>query len=149
VAPPALAKTIGKTIVIKPPDKTLSAEQFDPMQGKRAQVVLKDLRKICFVLPEVTEVPQFGFPVWKAGAKTFAQAYSYKANKLQLAFWVGVEQQGMYTQDKRYEIPAYMGHNGWIALDVTKSCNWDEVRALALYSYRHFALKRMLTQLDN
>jgi hypothetical protein len=149
VAPPVLSKAIGTTIVIKPPAKTMSAEQFDPMQGRRAQAVLKELRKICLALPETGEVLQFGFPVWKAGAKTFAQAYSYKENKLQLAFWVGVEQQGLYTQDKRYEIPAYMGHNGWIALDVTKSCNWDEVRALTLYSYRHFALKRMLALLDD
>jgi hypothetical protein len=149
IAPPALAKSIGKTIAIKPPAKTMSAEQFDPMQSKRAQAVLKALRKICLALPEVSETLQFGMPVWKVGKKTFAQAYSYKENKLQLAFWVGIEQQGLYTQDKRYEIPAYMGHNGWIALDVTKSCNWDEVRALALYSYRHFALKRMLTVLDD
>jgi hypothetical protein len=149
VAPPALAKTIGKTVVIKPPTKAMSAEQFDPLQSKRAQAVLKNLREICFSLPEVTEVAQFGFPVWKVGKKTFAQAYSYKENRLQLAFWVGVEQQGLFTQDKRYEIPPYMGHNGWIALDVTKSCNWDEVRAQALYSYRHFALKRMLAKLDD
>jgi len=147
VAPPVLSKKIGKTIVIKPPTKTMSAEQFDPMQSKRAQAVLKDLRKICLALPEVSEAIQFGMPVWKVGKKTFAQAYSYKENKLQLAFWVGVEQQGLFTQDKRYEIPPYMGHNGWIALDVTKSCNWDEVKAQALYSYRHFALKRMLAKL--
>jgi hypothetical protein len=36
-----------------------------------------------------------------------------------------------------------MGHNGWIALDVTRHCDWTEVRALTLDSYRHFALKRM------
>lgn len=148
VAPPALREAIGKTIVIKPPAKTLKAEQFDPMQSKRAQAVLKGLRKICASLPEVREVRAFGMPVWKAGKKTFAQAYSYQKNKLQLAFWVGVEQQGLYTKDKRYEVPAYMGHNGWIALDVTKHCDWTEVRALALYSYRHFALKRMLAKLD-
>jgi len=41
-----------------------------------------------------------------------------------------------------------MGHNGWIALDVTRQCDWDEVRALALDSYGHFALKRMLAKLE-
>jgi predicted DNA-binding protein (MmcQ/YjbR family) len=147
VAPTALANQMGATIVIKPPQATIAAEQFDPLQSKRAQSVLKSLRKICLELPETSEATQFGFPVWKVGKKTFAQAYSYEEKKLQLGFWVGVEQQGLYTQDTRYEIPAYMGHNGWIALNVAKSCNWDEVRALALYSYRHFALKRMLNAL--
>jgi len=148
VAPPALAKSTSKTIVIMPPTVTMAAEKFDPMQSKRAQAVLKDLRKICLALPESSEALQFGMPVWKAGKKSFALAYSYKEKKLQLSFWVGIEQQSLYTHDKRYEIPAYMGHNGWIALDVTKSCNWEEVRELALYSYRHFALKRMLAVLD-
>ena len=37
-----------------------------------------------------------------------------------------------------------MGHNGWIALDVSKHLDEDEVSELALFSYRHFALRRML-----
>ncbi len=40
-----------------------------------------------------------------------------------------------------------MGHNGWIALDVTDHLDGAEVAALALQSYRHFVLKRMLQQL--
>jgi hypothetical protein len=42
-----------------------------------------------------------------------------------------------------------MGHNGWIALDVSRHCDRDEVSSLALQSYRHFALKRMLRQLPS
>jgi hypothetical protein len=51
------------------------------------------------------------------------------------------------TADPRYQIPPYFGHNGWIALDVTQACDWKEVEELALQSYRHFALKRMLHEL--
>ncbi len=40
-----------------------------------------------------------------------------------------------------------MGHNGWIALDVSKSHQERELRPLALGSYRHFALKKMLARL--
>jgi hypothetical protein len=54
----------------------------------------------------------------------------------------------MFTLDERYKIPAYMGANGWIALDVTEICNPDEIRELALASYRHFATKRMLSALE-
>ena len=68
--------------------------------------------------------------------------------RLQLYFWVGVAAQGLMTTDKRFEIPPYMGHQGWIALDVTDHCDWQEVRGLALASYRHFALQRMLKVLD-
>ncbi|MHB8476210.1 MAG: MmcQ/YjbR family DNA-binding protein [Steroidobacteraceae bacterium] len=67
--------------------------------------------------------------------------------RLTLCFWVGVDRQGLLTADARYRIPPYMGHNGWIALDVGADCNWPEIEALLLESYRHFALKRMLQRL--
>jgi len=48
---------------------------------------------------------------------------------------------------QRYTIPPYMGHNGWIAIDVSRTLNERELQPLALESYRHFALKRMLAKL--
>jgi len=60
-----------------------------------------------------------------------------------------VDQQGLLTADPRYRIPPYFGHNGWIALDVSGDCDWPEIEALTLQSYRHFALKRMLVQLPS
>jgi predicted DNA-binding protein (MmcQ/YjbR family) len=143
VAPRALAEKIGKTIEITPPKKKLTAEQIDPMQGKRPQAVLKELRKLTARWPEVSEGMQFGSPVWRVGKRTFLQAWLWDG-KLKLGFWVGIQQQGLLTADERFNIPPYMGHIGWIALDVSRSCDWDEVRALARESYRHFALKRML-----
>nr|WP_298716759.1 MmcQ/YjbR family DNA-binding protein [uncultured Steroidobacter sp.] len=149
VAPASLSESLGKTIEITPPTLTLQPEDFDPMRSKRAQAVLKEMRAICLSLPETTEDQQFGKPVWRVGKKVFAQAYCYRADrKLQLAFWVGVDQQALLIRDGNFSIPAYLGHNGWIALDVTKQANWREIRSLALFSYRHFALGRMLRALE-
>jgi predicted DNA-binding protein (MmcQ/YjbR family) len=147
VAPPALSATLGTTVEIKPPTGAVSAEEIDPMSTPRATRVLKAMRAICLELPETSEDKQFGFPVWRAGKKTFAGAYCYQ-KKLTVGVWVGPERQSLLTADARYEIPAYMGHNGWISLDVTKHLDQAEVRELALWSYRHFALKRMLRELD-
>lgn len=146
VAPPALSATLGKTVEIKPPTRNMTAEEIDPLKSKRARSVLEVMRKICLALPETSEEKQFGFPVWRAGKKTFAQAY-HRGGKLCVLFWVGVERQGIFTADERYEIPAYIGHNGWIALDVSRRLNEGEVRELALSSYCHFALRRMLSAL--
>jgi predicted DNA-binding protein (MmcQ/YjbR family) len=149
VAPRSLSESIGDTVKISPPTMTLKPEDFDPMQSKRAQTVLKELRQICLTLPETTEGVQFGYPVWRVGKKVFAQAYCYRADrKVQLGFWVGVDQQALLIRDQQFTIPPYMGHNGWIAYDVTKDANWKEIRSLALFSYRHFALARMLKALD-
>jgi predicted DNA-binding protein (MmcQ/YjbR family) len=162
VAPPALADSIGETVKIKAPPAALAADEVDPLKSRQAQAILKRLRRMYHAWPEVAEDLQFGSPVWRAGKKTFAWIHADRAARaasdrsakrgarprLQLYFWVGVAAQGLMTADERFEIPAYMGHNGWIALDVTDHCDWKEVRGLALTSYSHFALQRMLKALD-
>ena len=146
VAPAELRGRIGKSPALKPPSRTLSASQIDPMKSPRALGVLKRFRKMCLQLPETREARQFGHPVWQAGKKTFVWA-RHDDRRLTLCFWVGVDQQGLLISDARYRIPPYMGHNGWIALDVSANCDWAEVEALMMQSFRHFALKRMLLQL--
>jgi predicted DNA-binding protein (MmcQ/YjbR family) len=147
VAPALLKRRIGTTPAVKAPSRGLSASQIDPFQSPRALSVLKKLRALCLRYPESSEGSQFGHPTWRVGKKTFAIA-RYAASRLTLCFWVGVDQQGFLTADSRYQIPPYFGHNGWIALDVTQASDWNEITALALQSYRHFALKRMLRVLD-
>jgi predicted DNA-binding protein (MmcQ/YjbR family) len=132
---------------VAPPDTALSAAQVDPLQADRARHVIARLRAMCLVLPEVTEALQFGTPTWRAGKKTFAGVHAYDG-PLRLTFWVGVERQALMTADPRFTIPAYLGHNGWIALDVSQDADWNAIEALLHDSYRHFALKRMLAQLD-
>jgi hypothetical protein len=146
VAPADLRACTGKMPKFKPPAKALSASQIDPFKSARAIAVLSKLRKICLRLPESSEGSQFGHPAWLAGKKTFAIA-RYERTRLTLCFWAGVDQQGLLTADPRYQIPPYFGHNGWIALDVTEQCDWQEIESLCTHSYRHFALKRMLQQL--
>jgi predicted DNA-binding protein (MmcQ/YjbR family) len=147
VAHPRLRAAIGATIEISPPNVKLTREQIDPMQSARAQRLLKLLRKICLAWPETSEAMQFGYPVWKAGKKSFALAY-FRGDALKAGFWVGVDRQGLLTADKRFTIPMYMGHNGWIELDASKAANETELRDLARDSYLHFANKRMLKTLE-
>jgi predicted DNA-binding protein (MmcQ/YjbR family) len=147
VAPKKLAADLGPAIVIKPPTKTIDPEKFDPLSSKRAKQILGPLRKLCLSFPEASEASTFGTPVWRAGKKTFCGVHRY-GGRLKLQFWAGPDRQAMLTFEKRYQIPAYMGHNGWIELDVEDDVDWDEVRELVNVSYRHFALKRMLNELD-
>jgi predicted DNA-binding protein (MmcQ/YjbR family) len=148
VAPSRLLEQADAAPIIAPPDSAPSPEQIDPLQSARAQELIAGMRRICLALPESSEGLQFGCPVWRAGKKAFAGIHAYEGPLL-LSFWVGLEAQAMMTSDPRYRIPPYMGHNGWITLNVTEQADWDEIKALALDSYRHFALKRMLAQLGS
>ena len=147
VAPAILVDQIVDTIKIVPPTETIDPLEFDPLQSDRAQQVLKRLREVCAELPEVSEHGQFGDPVFRAGKKSFVSVHS-RDRRVYLMFWVGVDRQSVMTFDERFSIPKYMGHNGWISLDVEEVLNWEEIEGLMMTSYRHFALKRMLKLLD-
>ena len=147
VAPEFLSAMIDETIDIDPPTSALLPEDMDPLARTEVQAKLKVFRALCLALPEVSEALQFGNPVWRAGRKSFAIAHS-RRGRLALQFWVGTEQQAALTFDPRYSIPPYIGHNGWIELDVEEEADPEEIEALMRASYRHFALKRMLRALD-
>ena len=138
---------LDETIRIEPPDLEMRPEEINPMLAERPQEVLAQLAERCRRLPETSAGKQFGSPVWKAGKKTFVCAH-HGTGRLQLQFWAGVEQQALLTSDKRYSIPKYIGHNGWINLDIEQWINWSEVDSLLESSYRHFALKRMISALE-
>jgi predicted DNA-binding protein (MmcQ/YjbR family) len=146
VAPARLSSQLQKTPSIAAPKRKFTVADVDPKNTPRGKQVLASMRKICLALPETSEGLQFGQPVWRAGKRVFAQAYCYE-ERWRVAFWVGVHAQLLMTDDPRYTIPPYMGHNGWISLDVAKKHAERELQPLALESYRHFALKKMLAQL--
>lgn len=148
VAPARLAAELDDPIAIEPPTETIDPELFDPLSVPHAQSKLERLRAICDTLPETTEAKQFGTPAFKAGKRTFLSIHRYRG-RMKLQFWVGPELQATLSDDPRFSVPNYIGHRGWIDMDVEEQVDWDEVRELLLGSYRHFALKRMLKALDS
>ena len=152
VAPAALSHDMGEAIVIEPPTETIDPEDFDPLVAASAQATLARLRELVAQLPETSEAAQFGNPAWKAGRKTFLTAHR-RRKRMKLELWVGPDLQAALVEDqlehRRFVIPRYIGHRGWIELDVEERIDWDEVATLVLGSYRHFALKRMLKALDS
>lgn len=142
IAPARLSQQIKATVRVKPPSAKLAPEAMDPLASKRGQAVLKPMRAICLAWPETSEAKQFGHPVWRVGKKVFARAHGDEG-RVAISFWVGRAQQGLFTADPRYSVPPYIGHNGWIRLDVTKSADWKVVGSLLRASYYHYASKRI------
>jgi len=145
-APATLSSQLKATPSVPAPKRKITVADVDPRNTPRGKRILESMRKICLAPPDTSEGLQFGHCVWRAGKKVFAQAYCYE-DRWRVGFWVGVHAQLLMTDDPRYTIPPYMGHNGWIALDVSKKHNERELQSLALESYRHFALKKMLAKL--
>jgi len=137
-APPRIA---APTLKMKP-------AEIDRLLAPRALKATAAVRKICEELPRVEEGTQMGSMTWRAGKRTFFMLYDY-GKGLTAQFWVGIERQGPLEMDPRLSIPPYLGHKGWMALDLQKSTlNLAELREFAIESYRHFASRRELALLD-
>ncbi len=146
LAPADLANSV-QPVKVKPPTEKMKPEDINPLKSKENATILKRLRAFCLGLPEVVEDKQFGNPAFKAGKKSFCNV-GHRDRKTRLQICVGAEMQVSLTSFNEYfEIPAYVGHRGWINLDLTNKQNWREIEELLLISYKHFALKRMLKAL--
>lgn len=162
VAPKSITHGLGPTIEIDPPTTTIDPVEFDPFVATYAQQRLEQVRSICLSYAETTQGSQFGNPCFRAGKKNFCTLYfrqdkfrqdkfrqdKFRQGRMQISTWAGEEGQATLTFDKRYKIPAYTGHNGWIELDIEDAPLQGEAKSLIDVSYRHFALQRMLKTLD-
>jgi predicted DNA-binding protein (MmcQ/YjbR family) len=146
--PAKLAAAITKPPAIAAPTVKMTPAEIDRLKTPKALKVLALMRKICLALPETDEGPSFGSPVWRVGKKSFAMLYDY-GKGLTAQFWVGIERQGPLEMDPRFSIPPYMGHNGWMALEVGHGVNERELRDYIIESYRHFATRRALAKLGD
>lgn len=148
IAPRKVDPATIPTPQVATPDAPPAAGLVDPFATSPASERLELLRSLCLALPETTESSQFGSPVWRAGSKNFA-GLTVRDGQLHAVFRVGHARQAMLVEDPRCSIPPYIGRHGWIALRVDRHVDRDELASLALESYRHFALKRMLAKLED
>jgi predicted DNA-binding protein (MmcQ/YjbR family) len=145
-SPAKLVALATNAPAVPAPTVKMKPAEIDRMKAPKAAKILARLRKLCLALPETDEGGSFGSPVWRVGKKTFASLYDY-GKGLTISFWVGIERQGPLEMDPRFSIPAYLGHNGWMALDASSGVSDEELRSYVVESYRHFATRRALSKL--
>ena len=121
------------------------------MARVRSDVCVRRLRAVCAGLPEVDERSggeggqHLAFIVRK---RTFAYFTDDHHGDGRVALTVKVppgEQGPLVAADtKRYFVPPYLGHRGWVGfrLDVSP-VDWDEARELLVESYCLCAPKRL------
>ena len=146
-SPALLVAKIPKPPSVPAPTVRMKPGEIDRLQAPQARAALAKLRALCLALPEASESTSMGSITWRVGKRTFASVYDY-GKGLTASFWVGIERQGPLEMDPRFSVPAYLGHNGWIALDLTKSVRAQELSDLIVESFRHFATRRALVVLD-
>ena len=104
---------------------------------------LTRLRRICLALPQACEQETWGEATFRVRGKIFVVAkqdgssFSCKAPPGSQAVLVGAD-------PKRFYVPPYVGHKGWVGVRLTGKPDWDEVAQIVARSYRLAAPKRLL-----
>ena len=110
---------------------------------------LDRLREICLALPEATEKETWGDPTFRVRDKIFAMC---KVGDGRMSVWCkalpGVQGILVGSDQERFFVPPYVGHNGWVGVRLDVEIDWDDVADLVEESYRMTAPKRLLALVD-
>ena len=101
------------------------------------------LRAICLALPEAVE-ETWGDPTFRVRDRIFALV---RHGDGRLSFWCkapeGSQMVLVGADPDRFFVPPYVGHKGWVGVQLDPEPDWAEVAALVRRSYRLIAPKRL------
>lgn len=113
---------------------------------------LPRLQKLCLALPEATEKIAWGAPTFRVRGKMFAMFVDNHHGDGRVAVWVkaalGVQQLLVDARPKRFFVPPYVGHKGWVRVCPDGDVDWKEVAGIVVDAYRMTAPKRLAAVLD-
>jgi predicted DNA-binding protein (MmcQ/YjbR family) len=108
---------------------------------------LNRVRKVCLALPDTQETLTWGEPHFRVANKIFAGCHE-EEGRVVLGFKLEMPHAHALVEfDRRFRRAPYVGHKGWVSMDVSDVKNWNEVRDLVLESYRLIAPKKSLAKL--
>ena len=110
---------------------------------------LQHLRRICLALPESEERETWELPTFRVRAKIFAMQVDDDSRP---AVWFkapsGSQEVLVGSDPKRFFVPPYVGHKGWVGMRLDRRPDWDEVTLLIRRSYRLVAPKRLAAGIE-
>jgi len=115
------------------------------MPMKPFDAALRKMREICLALPDTKETPTWGEPHFRVGEKIFS-GLGEKKGVLSIGFKLELDHADAMVRRPGFERAPYVGHKGWVSMDVTDATDWDEARALIQQSYRLIAPKKTLAK---
>ncbi|MFN2484640.1 MAG: MmcQ/YjbR family DNA-binding protein [Candidatus Limnocylindria bacterium] len=114
-----------------------------------SEEILDRIRSICLALPEASQGAGVGAPSFRVRAKIFAMRHDLHQGRWSL--WCkappGAQAALVDSDATRFFVPPYVGHHGWIGIDLAVEQDWDLVASLIEESYRMTAPRRLVAEL--
>ncbi len=129
------------------------AQDVLPFTADDVDRALAEVRRIAGDLPAVTERPSHGAPTFFVhGKRSFVMFHADHHGDGRLAIWcaapAGVQALVVEEDARRFFVPAYVGHRGWLGLRLDIDVDWDEVASVVEDGYRAVAPAKLLAELD-
>jgi predicted DNA-binding protein (MmcQ/YjbR family) len=110
---------------------------------------LERLRAICLALPEATEKETWGEPTFRVRDKIFATIWFADGRASMCCKALPGTQEILVGSDaKRFFVPPYVGHRGWVGVRLDAAVDWGHVADMVEESYRMTAPKRLAALID-
>lgn len=113
---------------------------------------LQRLRAICLALPEAAEKMAWGEPTFRVRDKMFAMYTDNHHRDGRVALWCkapqGAQEILVGASPKRFFVPPYVGHKGWIGVHLDIEVDWNEVAEHVKESYRMTAPRQLAKLFD-
>jgi len=109
--------------------------------------LLERVRKLCLALPEAFEIEAWEHPTFRVGGgrgKMFCIAAEDGSTVRVKAD--PIEREALLEQGDPFYMPSYVGHKGWIGVQLGDRTDWVEVAELIATSYCLIAPKRLAEQ---
>ena len=110
---------------------------------------LDRLREICLALPQAREKETWEIPTFRVRDKIFTM---YVEDDDRPALWCkappGSQTILIGADPRRFFVPPYVGHKGWVGMRLDNRVNWREVALLVERSWRMTAPKLLARRLD-
>src|SRR5262245_66438384 len=114
-----------------------------------AEAILAEVTRICLALPEATCERMGQHAGFKVRKRTFVwflnDHHGDGIVSIACKTALGENVEMARREPKRFYLPAYLGHQGWIALRLDRrKVDWDEVAELVTGSYCLVAPKKLV-----
>jgi hypothetical protein len=111
--------------------------------------VLARIREICLGLPETSERLSQGVPTFFVRVKrAFVMVLSNHHSDGRFAVWCaapdGMQKLLVDCDPERFFVPPYVGHRGWLGVQLDRGRDWDELAGIVEDAYAEVAPPKLV-----